>query len=517
MASVMELVADLERVVLRATDSSAERADKQALRTEIARRLFGILEGADLDAETSHAAARALKDAPGAGAELVELAQRLARASWKGGHPEGARLYASVTDMLCNRRHEPQRYGTLTYIRHGEKILLPVDPSVDDEERAEMGLPALSDLRAEIALHNRRLAERHAVEPVLSRDATLRRVWRDDDPAALLARQAADGPVWRDGDELVFVWQCDAHDVSVAGGLQIPMWRLEGSDVWTLRVRIRDLDRAVISFAFVGTKPGDPTPSYLGGDGRWRGPEAPPAPPLNRPLAGEAREVTLPGPGERDQRAVTAYLPPGHDPALAYAVVYLADGNMTPSLAEVADAAIVRGKVPPVVLVGVASGSQTAEDIRNDEYIVGRHPERFEAHRSFFVGDVSAWAESELSAAVERERRVIFGVSSGAAFAVTMGLRHPDRFGRVVAFSLGVFPVEPSRWPPGRVPAHYLAAGTLEEGFRRSTANWARSVTDAGGDCVHVEMVSGHDYRMWELQFALALEWALAAPDASNS
>jgi hypothetical protein len=28
--------------------------------------------------------------------------------------------------------------------------------------------------------------------------------------------------------------------------------------------------------------------------------------------------------------------------------------------------------------------------------------------------------------------------------------------------------------------------------------------------------VSGHDYRMWELQFALALEWALAGPDVPN-
>lgn len=517
MASVMELIADLERVVLRAADSSAERADKMALRTELARSLSGILEGADLDAEMSHAAARALKDVHGAGTEFVELAQRLARASWKGGHPEGARLFASVTDVLCNRRHEPQRFGTLTYVRHGEKILLPVDPSVDEDERAELGLPALSDLRAEIALHNRRLAERHAVEPGLPPEATLRRVWRDDDPATLVARQAADGPVWRDGDELVFAWQGDAHDVSVSGGLQIPMWQLEASDVWTLRVRIRDLDRGVISHAFVGTKPGDATPSYLGGDGCWRGPEAPPVPPLNRPLAGEVRELNLPGPGEGDQRAITAYLPPGHDPALAYAVVYLADGNMTRSLAEVTDAAITRGTIPPVVLVGVASGTQPGEDMRNDEYIVGRHPDRFEAHRSFFVGDVSAWAESQLGAALERERRVVFGVSSGAAFAVTMGLRHPDRFGKVVAFSLGVFPVEPSRWPPGRVPAHYLAAGTLEEGFRRSTANWARSVTDAGGDCVHVETVSGHDYRMWELQFALALEWALAGPAGPNS
>jgi S-formylglutathione hydrolase FrmB len=57
------------------------------------------------------------------------------------------------------------------------------------------------------------------------------------------------------------------------------------------------------------------------------------------------------------------------------------------------------------------------------------------------------------------------------------------------------------------VPAHYLGAGTLEDGFRAATARWADQVREAGGACVHVEMVSGHDYRMWEAQFAEALNW----------
>lgn len=172
------------------------------------------------------------------------------------------------------------------------------------------------------------------------------------------------------------------------------------------------------------------------------------------------------------------------------------------------EAAVERGDVPPVVLVGVACGTAAGRDMRSDEYLLGFHPERFDTHRRFFVSDVATFAESELGVV----NRVSPAIHLRRLQRSRLRCRHgPPASGTVwtgARLSLGMPPT--ASWPPGGVPGHYLLAGTLEEGFRRSTANWADTVRAAGGDCIHVEMVSGHDFRMWELQCPLALAWATA-------
>jgi enterochelin esterase-like enzyme len=57
---------------------------------------------------------------------------------------------------------------------------------------------------------------------------------------------------------------------------------------------------------------------------------------------------------------------------------------------------------------------------------------------------------------------------------------------------------------------HYLAAGTLEEGFRRSTLEWATRLRRAGVPCSHHEWPGGHDPFWWERTLPDALAWLLA-------
>lgn len=106
-----------------------------------------------------------------------------------------------------------------------------------------------------------------------------------------------------------------------------------------------------------------------------------------------------------------------------------------------------------------------------------------------------------------REGRGILGVSNGAAFAAAMGVRHSERFGTVIAFSLGITGAAPA-WGPGEAPHHYLCAGSLEEGFERGTRRWAEVVRAAGAKIVHRTWVSGHDPVMWDGELPKALEWA---------
>jgi enterochelin esterase-like enzyme len=329
------------------------------------------------------------------------------------------------------------------------------------------------------------------------------RVWRPVTEAELEARWKAEGsPVWRDGDVLTIVHRAEAEEVRVLPGIQLDMWRVEG-DLWALMVRVRDLDRAAVSIGCVAASGGS-----LGGLAWpetivWRGPEAPPAPPRAAPLAGELREVQLDSSDLVERRAVTVYLPPdrGERPP----VLYLADGGAVPGFAAVLEPGIVAGTTPAAVLVGVHSAASTpGDDARAREYLPGVDRVRFEAHERFFVGEVASWAERELGVSADRERRAAGGFSNGAVLASALGCRHPDRFGAVIAFSVGVQP-PPPRGAPAR---HYLLAGTLEPGFRRATRAWAARLRDHGVEVEERERICGHDPLMWEEELPAAVRWA---------
>jgi enterochelin esterase-like enzyme len=348
---------------------------------------------------------------------------------------------------------------------------------------------------------NRDAAHRVA-EQGLPEGANLRRVYRPLRPAELAERLAErrEG-AWRDDEDVVFCWRGSASAVSVWFGIVMALDHLDGTDLWVLVVRIRDLDRAAFSYRFLpegdGERPwGEPS-------GTWRGPDAPPAPVVAQTLVGELRTVELDSAALGERRRLHVYLPPGHDRRNPVGVLYATDGRVS---AELIEPLILAGRIPPIVSVGVPFGEDRGADRRAQEYLPGFHPEHFEAHRRFFVEEVSAWAEVELGVAAGRKFGSVFGVSNGAAFAAAMGVRHPEYFGTVIAFSLAITGATPT-WEPGEAPRHYLCAGSLEEGFDRGTRHWAQIAGAAGAEVVHRSWVSGHDPVMWDGELPRALEW----------
>jgi len=92
------------------------------------------------------------------------------------------------------------------------------------------------------------------------------------------------------------------------------------------------------------------------------------------------------------------------------------------------------------------------------------------------------------------------------------GPRRPDVFATVAAFSIGIVPHQiTSRARTARV-RHYLAAGTLEAGFRSATRQWAERLRRAGLPCRYQEWIGGHDSFWWDQQLPAALAWLLAPP-----
>ena len=92
----------------------------------------------------------------------------------------------------------------------------------------------------------------------------------------------------------------------------------------------------------------------------------------------------------------------------------------------------------------------------------------------------------------------------------TSSQRRPDLPGAVAAFSVGVVLRQISGASRSARARHFLAAGTLEPGFRRSTREWAERLRRAGLPCRHQERASGRD-QAWQQQLPVALGWLLRA------
>jgi enterochelin esterase-like enzyme len=163
-------------------------------------------------------------------------------------------------------------------------------------------------------------------------------------------------------------------------------------------------------------------------------------------------------------KQIFVYLPPGYDcaPSRRYPAFYFNDGHDLfdwnpfasdlgpPLAAEIAvreawygswrldaqlDRAIAEGRLPPMVVVGIASDdgmrSRDLAPVRWNGSLEGRG-----AHYGDFVAHTVVPAvERRFRTAADRRCRGIGGASLGGISALQIGLAHPDRFGLVLSFS----------------------------------------------------------------------------------
>lgn len=460
-------------------------------------------EGARMDPQEAADTARELLER-GSMRDL-DPAMRLAWEAHEAGVEGAGRLFATAVDRASVMQSRRQRFGTFAYDHQGDLVLAPLDGSVDDEQRAALGLGPLASLRADLEATNRARAEAVAASAGLPPGKPYVRVWHAPTEAELLARRAAEGAdVWADGDDLTFV--CDRPLVGAIVGplFELPMWRV--GSLLVLQVRVQRLAEVVLTYGFWPLdEDGQPAFSRRPDpDGRFRGVDARPAAPTNDVLLGVLEDHEVPSQALGAPRRVSVYRPPGA-PAGPLPVVYATDGQFFAPYARRVDAAIEQGSVPPCIIVASHASNQ-----RTGEYFPGFDPRRFDAHERFFVDELAAWAEAELPVRTDRAGRAVFGCSDGGAHALTMGLGHADRYGHVIAYSSGLPPNGDEGWPAGEAPSLHLCAGTLEGQFFLATSAW-HAVFEMTGVANHwTERVCGHELIQWieELPAAIARAFA---------
>lgn len=303
--------------------------------------------------------------------------------------------------------------------------------------------------------------------------------------------------VWLDGDVLHFGVISTADMVSVVGGLQRPLERVPGSDLWLLRVRLADWSKGVVSYMFYE----GPVPERAEFK-VWRGPDAP-AEPRRSDAPPRVEEFSFDSPALGESRTVTVALPAGEHAGPLPALI-VADGGVVPSLAPIIQALIDDGRMRPIALVGIHSGGYKGDrsapydpslDMRAREYVRREDPERFDAHLRWVTDEVMPEVSRRFNVSTSREDLAVYGFSNGGAFAAEAGVHAGDRFGAVIACSVGVPPeaVEAG----ATLPQFFFAAGVLEPGFLKGSTQAHELVSGAGAESELQAFVAGHDSTMW--------------------
>jgi len=153
-----------------------------------------------------------------------------------------------------------------------------------------------------------------------------------------------------------------------------------------------------------------------------------------------------------NDRNLTVYLPPRYaeEPRRRYPVLYMHDGQnvfngMTSFIPnaewradEAAQALIEAGLIEPIIIVGI----DNAGAARADEYLPTRA-----RNMGGKAGDYAKMVLDEIKPMIDRTYRTktdaqntgLCGSSFGGIITMTMGLRHPDKFGKLAVVSPSVW------------------------------------------------------------------------------
>lgn len=283
-----------------------------------------------------------------------------------------------------------------------------------------------------------------------------------------------------------------------------PLGVRNGESFWGAEYTLPHLDESILSLSLADGTPWSAANQY-------RGPSAPIDPGTVTTLKGRLETIEINSANLGETRKVTIYTPVAPSPTGGYPVVYIADGMSLASFAPRVEKMIDDGKISPVLLVGMWASNRQPDathrfDGRSNEYIPDPHfdPTSFAHHEEFVLKEVMPLAESKYHASSYRDRRLTYGYSNGASWAIAFSTRHSDLFDQGSGMAAGTdagsisFTDIPKRFQL------FVGAGEYDL-LRYSTLSICDKTLNNGIKCTYVSLYTGHDFAMWNYGLEKAL------------
>lgn len=135
---------------------------------------------------------------------------------------------------------------------------------------------------------------------------------------------------------------------------------------------------------------------------------------------------------EEGERSVRFYLPPGYQEWLSYPVVYCQDGEdffNFGRIATISHSLILEESWEPFIIAAV----DVDKSVRTEEYLTGSA--RHEAYLKFWSEELVPFVEKTFGARASADARLLAGDSLGATVSLSIALRRPDLFNRILSLS----------------------------------------------------------------------------------
>ncbi|WAC48279.1 alpha/beta hydrolase-fold protein [Asticcacaulis sp. SL142] len=319
-----------------------------------------------------------------------------------------------------------------------------------------------------------------------------------DDAAAKLGSK--DIVFWVEGNILRITARSDTtpHICCTFSERMMPV----GESLWGLQYIVPEIRQSYLQLGLQSDR-------TLIGMQNYVGPDAAPLPEIATTLKGKLETIELPSRSLGTNRKISIYIPPAPRPVDGYATIYLADGQDTERFARILEPLIRTNKVKAVMLVGLWSGvgssnSSGEYDLRGAEYLPGAVPEVYAQHENFVLSEVMPLVEQKFNASRNRNDRMTFGISNGAAWAISFASRHTNLFAQGSGFGVP-HSADHFRFTQGAAPLKItMGAGRYDWAYGPTFA-LADKARTAGYDVATVSLWSGHDEAVWDTGFSKAL------------
>jgi len=237
---------------------------------------------------------------------------------------------------------------------------------------------------------------------------------------------------------------------------------------------------------------------------------------------GELTELEYYSKTTGNTRKCYVYTPPGYDPKASYPVLYLLHGiggTHTEWLGgapnEIISNLIAQGEAKP--MIAVIPNIRAAYDDSVPQEVI--NPDSIAACDNFINdlrGDLMPFIQENYSISGKREKNAVAGLSMGGREAIFIGIKMPETFGYIGAFSPapGLLPMDfpNDRQHKGQLtekemtlPEEYknntfilMCSGTEEEMFNHIAAAYKKAFDDNGVKYEYYITGGGHDFRTWK-------------------